>query len=192
MVKTAQEHLADYKRIKEQHRKMAAKPNPHKAYVTKIIDRKPDSLTTIRNHFLSDAFGDIDKLIRKARVILAGVDYDTMVGAGMSGSVAVPTLARELGKYWAIARRNYTLVGGDDSDPTLKRLPVEGTIGRRWIFVDDMVIGGSCRDEALSTVVQHAEQYGHETTYVGTYLYWEYHTEFPLFTPAGTLEPWFM
>lgn len=88
-----------------------------------------------RSHsgYFDRAFGDIGDIERKMRVCLEGIEYDTMVGTGLSGTLVVPTLARTFGKMWAIIRKEYS--------PHSNSL-IEGEIGQRWLFVDDFICSG--------------------------------------------------
>src|SRR5438270_666376 len=87
--------------------------------------------------YLRRVFNDREELIWNAREILKEVDFDTMIGTGLSGSLVIPVLAEGLGKYWAIARK--------DNDGSHSYHKVEGLIGDRWIFVDDLIATGKTR-----------------------------------------------
>ena len=50
-----------------------------------------DKVLTIKTDYLDDAFRDPDYIADKARRTLKGVDYDTMVGIGLSGSWSFPS-----------------------------------------------------------------------------------------------------
>lgn len=76
-----------------------------------------------------------DLILSLARQQLAGTDYDTLVGTGMSGSLIVPMLAEALGKNWLVLRR------ADDSSHHGRGLPI-GRLGERWVFVDDFTETG--------------------------------------------------
>jgi adenine/guanine phosphoribosyltransferase-like PRPP-binding protein len=118
--------------------------------------------------YLSSAFLSTDLLVKRAETVLAGVEYDTMIGIGLSGGLVVPTLARLLNKEFALIRK--------DGDSSHRERTVEGTIGERWIFVDDFVSSG----ETLRKVKLKMEEVakgnsygwtGFTTTFVGTYQY---------------------
>lgn len=114
-----------------------------------------------RSHssWLKDAFRDMDRVVENARKTLETVDYDTMVGTGLSGSLVIPVLAREFRKYFAIVRKD---------EQRHSDLEVEGLIGHKWIFVDDFIDLGKTRTrvkEAVESVT------GNRDIYVGTYLY---------------------
>lgn len=96
------------------------------------------------------------------------VDFDTMIGTGLSGALTVPFLARAMGKHWAIVRKEKDVDNHSGN-------PIEGSIGERWIFVDDLISSGETRRRVLSVVAQTFS----DTKYVGDYLYQRHH-----FSPA--------
>jgi len=108
--------------------------------------------------YMGKAFGPLDVLIAHAKQVLRGRDFDTMVGRGLSGALVVPVLARAMNKHWAIVRK-------DDGSHSSRK--VEGTIGGRWIFVDDFVAGGSTRAAVRRAVAGLCLP----TEFVGTYQY---------------------
>lgn len=86
-------------------------------------------------------------------------DFDTLVGVGVSGAVIVPTLARLLGVHFAIVRK--------DNDGTHGWHKVEGMVGEKWLFVDDLVSsGGTVRRViwVMADIFPHSQP-------VGSYLY---------------------
>lgn len=92
-----------------------------------------------------------------------GVDYDTIVGTGLSGTVIVPQLARILDKYALIVRK--------PNDGSHSRLPAEGKLGERWLFVDDFIYTGTTRTRVIDAVTELAAKRDYKTEYVGAYLY---------------------
>lgn len=89
------------------------------------------------------------------------VRYDTLVGAGMSGALAVPLIAQVLGKDYAIVRKQGDAHHHDED------IRAEGNIGESWIFVDDGIRrGGTLRNaqEVIADLAPHA-------TFAGLYLY---------------------
>src|SRR5258708_3313379 len=93
--------------------------------------------------YFKEAFQDQAELIRKARIALEGVDYDTMIGTGLSGSLVIPVLAGALDKHFAIVRK-------EPSQHDSSR--IVGKIGHRWIFVDDFVSSGETRNKVKGAV----------------------------------------
>lgn len=118
--------------------------------------------------YLTSAFASAEELVKQAQRILDGVEYDTMVGTGLSGGLVVPALARLLNKEFALIRKS-----GDSSH---REREVEGSLGDRWIFVDDFVSSGDtlARVRAAIDNAQKGQPYGWDafkTEYVGTYQY---------------------
>jgi len=109
--------------------------------------------------WLNEAFRDIDAVVNKARKALESVQYDTMVGTGLSGSLVIPVLAREFGKYFAIVRKD---------EARHSDLEIEGQIGHKWIFVDDFIGSGATRGRVKCAVNGVT---GNPDLYVGSYLY---------------------
>lgn len=72
---------------------------------------------------------------------------DTFIGTGLSGALAIPNLAHHFGKHWAIVRK--------DNDNSHGAFRVEGTIGSRWMFVDDLISSGSTLYKVIKTLNNH-------------------------------------
>lgn len=123
---------------------------------------KPEPLA-LHSGYMSAVYDDTNSLINRAHVALRGVDYDTMVGTGLSGSLIIPILARAFDKHWLLIRK--------DNDGTHSCRIAEGNLGQRWIFVDDFISSGDTRDRVRTKVGQIAQTSGYGTTYVGDYLY---------------------
>lgn len=114
------------------------------------------SLLQSNNGYFADALADDPSaLVRWAEAELRYVDFDTMVGTGLSGTLVVPLLARALGKHFAIIRK-------PDERSHSRGQIYHGTIGRRWIFVDDFISTGATRGRVILAVEQ---AYHHETVY---------------------------
>jgi adenine/guanine phosphoribosyltransferase-like PRPP-binding protein len=90
-------------------------------------------------------------------------EYDTLVGTGLSGSLIIPRLAERLDKRWLIVRK-----AGDGSH---SRKPAEGSLGERWLFVDDCIDSGATWERVRHVVRDIVREYDHETEHVGAYLY---------------------
>lgn len=100
------------------------------------------------------------KILSQAASFLEHVEYDTLIGTGLSGALVVPMIARDLGKHWAVVRKP------NDGSHSPDR--AEGTIGERWVFVDDLVASGTTRNRVIDTVKAIT---GGRTQFVGSYLY---------------------
>lgn len=137
----------------------------------------------IQTGYMRDAFEAPEVLAEKARVSLDGVEYDTMVGTGLSGALVVPVLARALGKHWFVVRKYND---GSHSDNI-----GEGTIGDRWLFVDDLIDSGSTLRRVKKSVAhvctpKAREHFAepHKTEYVGSYFYTYADWKTPFRTPG--------
>lgn len=118
-----------------------------------------------RNHsgYFNRAFGDLDRIADIMRERLVEVEYDTMVGTGLSGTLVVPTLARAFGKYWAIVRKEHS--------PHAYGM-IEGEIGQSWLFVDDFISSGDTLHRVQGVINDAFARYENlSTKYVGTYEY---------------------
>lgn len=112
-----------------------------------------------------------DKIARDMRKALADVEYDTIVGTGMSGGIVIPQLARLLKKHPLIIRKE-----GVD---THAMYPAVGKLGHRWIFVDDFIGSGATRNRVMNAVAGIAakrdvtwdDEVAWPTEFVGSYLY---------------------
>ena len=125
----------------------------------------PDVIT-VHAAYMEHAFSNHDAMVSQAKAILAGIDYDTMVGTGLSGALVVPTIARALGKHWMIVRKD------NDGSHSFRR--AEGTLGARWVFVDDLIDQGLTYGRVVKTIRKVAELEDHQTEHVGAYLYQNY------------------
>lgn len=126
---------------------------------------------TFHTGYMDDALFHPEKIIEQAKVDLADVDYDTLVGTGFSGGIIIPMLAAALGKSFCLVRKE-----SDTSHHGAGRLM--GRLGKRWLFVDDFVGSGATKNYVMekvsTTMVTNFETYDYEpigTTYVGDYLY---------------------
>lgn len=65
---------------------------------------------------------------------LRQVDFDTFVVSGISGILAGQIFARHFRKHLLIVRKN--------GEKRHTQWPVQGVLGRRWVFLDDFVGAG--------------------------------------------------
>lgn len=135
---------------------------------------------SFKTGYLDRAIDNLAGIIDEARVDLAGVDYDTLVGTGFSGGIVIPSLALALGKKFVLIRKE-----NDDSHHGGGRLI--GNLGHRWIFVDDFVSSGDTKQRCLKKVAAAASVEDFTTTYVGDYLY--IHLDRERFVPAVDANP---
>ena len=106
---------------------------------------------------------DPDTLLDLAKRFLGGVKYDTLVGTGLSGTIAVTDLARKLDKKYLVVRK--------PNDGSHSYLPVEGKLGQRWVFVDDLVGTGTTFARVWDVIDTICEERSFETEFAGTFLY---------------------
>lgn len=128
-------------------------------------------LTSITG-YMEAAFKSPEEIFADAYDCLADQDFDTIVGTGVSGDLIVPVLAREIGCLFAIVRKRPA-----DSHTHSE---LEGNIGERWVFVDDLIDSGATLDKvkkSVKHVCRATENWddsinpAHPTEFVGTYLY---------------------
>lgn len=129
-----------------------------------LMHEEEETYKPLRLHsfYLNRAFDSIEDIAGTMDIKVRDVEYDTMVGIGLSGSLVIPSLARLMGKYWAIVRKQ------DNSHSSNK---FEGTLGRRWLFVDDFVESGTTLLTCKKVIADICEIKEHVTQYVGTYQY---------------------
>lgn len=115
---------------------------------------------------MDGAVFDLSGVIDEAKKALTGVDFDTLVGTGFSGSIVIPSLALALGKKFVLIRKET-----DDSHHGKGRLV--GELGERWIFVDDFVSSGKTRRRVIEKIEESQDDWGHRSTseLVGQYMY---------------------
>ena len=128
--------------------------------------QKKDDRRFVQQHasYLQPLIEDIDRVVSKFRDKMRTVDYDTLIGTGLSGALAVPALARAVGCKWAVVRK--------DGDGSHSGNAVEGTVGRRWVFVDDLISTGQTRLRVRESMAQFSCDNNFDTEYVGDYLYY--------------------
>lgn len=119
--------------------------------------------------YFAEAFDTPDILFKEAHENLDDIDFDTMVGMGLSGSLVVPLLAREFGVNFAIIRKKGESTHDDGQ--------FVGNIGHKWIFVDDFIEQGNTL-RTVTKAVRDIEQdfyqmYTNDSQVkcVGAYLY---------------------
>ena len=112
-----------------------------------------------RTRYFRKAFEDLGGIASRLDYALVDVECDTLIGTGLSGALVVPTLARLMGKYWAIVRK--------PSDINHSGMPIEGEVGRKWVFVDDFVETG----QTLQLVKYAVGREVPESHYEGTFEY---------------------
>jgi len=112
--------------------------------------------------YLREAIYEPERIVAAARALLVDVEYDTLIGTGLSGALILPMLARELGKQFAVVRKP------DNSHSDTR---VEGSIGNRWVFVDDLIDSGATFVRVATEVRNITREYSHRSELVGAFLY---------------------
>jgi adenine/guanine phosphoribosyltransferase-like PRPP-binding protein len=123
--------------------------------------------------YLAQAF-EPERLIDAAKLILGDVDFDTVVGTGLSGTIGATLIAYALKKHLLIVRKPSdaeTMPRG--AWPNHSGFKTEGRMGRKWVFVDDLVSTGKTRDRVKQVVAEASAKFAHTPAYVGTYTYGE-------------------
>jgi orotate phosphoribosyltransferase len=92
-------------------------------------------------------------------IVPKDVEFNTLVGTGLSGGLIVPVLARMLNVDFAIVRKEGVSNHG--------HYDVEGVIGDKWLFVDDLI----CTGASLRKVHRKMEDCSKNTQFMGVYLY---------------------
>lgn len=109
-----------------------------------------------------DVMHDEDELLLRAKEYLEGVEFDTFVGTGISGTVAALRLSRLMDKRYLLVRK--------PNDGTHSSKSAEGTLGKRWVFVDDLVASG----RTLVRVWNKMKSYNNwefQSEFAGVFLY---------------------
>lgn len=113
--------------------------------------------------YMDDVY-DFDTLAENFRSEVKDVEFDTLVGRGLSGAIVVPRLAALLGVKWLIVRKP------GDSSHSCKR--AEGYLGKRWLFVDDFILSGETYGEVVKAIRSICEQGAYDYK-LGTKVEWE-------------------
>lgn len=92
-----------------------------------------DNLYNVHAEYLDRIFNNLGQLVDQIANVLKDVEHDTIVGTGLSGTMVVPMLAWVTGKQFAIVRKG---------EPNHSYIDVEGKIGHKWVFVDDLISTG--------------------------------------------------
>lgn len=115
--------------------------------------------------YMEDAIDSFGSVIYNAKLSMKHVEYDTIIGTGLSGALVVPRLAEHLDVNWAVVRK--------DNDGSHSWSKIEGAIGERWVFVDDFIETGDTISRVVRTVTKELHKAGCASEFVGAYLYQE-------------------
>ena len=101
--------------------------------MTKIDRSKPQDFGV---SYMQRALTDVNGIIADIRKATKGVKYDTIVVTGSSGMMVGPILARALRKRLFVVRKK------PEFQSSHSRQKFLGSLGHRWIFVDDFCSSG--------------------------------------------------
>lgn len=136
------------------------KPGAHPRQIAgaKVLRLETEFMDYVHNH---------ESILSKWQEAVGSVQVDTVVGTGVSGTIACVNLARDLGINYLIVRK--------DAESAHSRYAAEGRLGKNWVFVDDCVSTGATFSRVWDTV-SRLTQRGFNTTYRGAFLYqdWEH------------------
>lgn len=97
-------------------------------------------------------------------------EFDGLVATGLSGGTLIATVATLMGKKWAVVRKS------DAVSHSSNRF--EGTIGDRWVFIDDFISSGASLIRCIQAInykyrqLHDWEDYrGPKPVFVGCVLY---------------------
>ena len=116
--------------------------------------------------YLRDTLTQSDELIDRFKDWLpafANLQCDTIIGRGLSGGLAVSMLGRHFGLHWAVVRK--------PQDGSHSEYKVEGEIGERWLFVDDLMTSGHTLRCAYDEIKAHCALRQHKTEFIGAWMY---------------------
>lgn len=132
-------------------------------------------MALFKTWYFDQAIFNLAEVIETAQEQLADVEFDTLVGTGFSGGIVIPSLALDMGKKFVLIRKET-----DDSHHGRGRLV--GSLGERWIFVDDFISSGATRKRVIEKIEQAALAEYVTTEFVGQYMY----SGGRAFEPAGS------
>ena len=121
-------------------------------------------MATFKTWYFDQAVFDLSGVLEAAQRDLANVEFDTLVGTGFSGGIVIPSLALAMGKNFVLIRKET-----DDSHHGRGRLV--GSLGERWIFVDDFISSGATRTRVVEKIEQASKREFVITEFIGQYMY---------------------
>lgn len=113
--------------------------------------------------YLSELLYTPERVIQDAERHLAGVQFNSIAGSGLSGALAAPLLARHFRVPFAVIRKPNDRSDHSSSD-------VEGTVGSRWLMVDDRIATGATCARVRHQIGQLRLPNGTAPRFVGLYL----------------------
>ncbi|QKO02458.1 phosphoribosyl transferase [Mycobacterium phage DroogsArmy] len=135
---------------------MQPPPAPKKPEPPKVLDLTDESYLRLAH--------DPERLVKIIEPHVERVEFDTLVGTGLSGTLATAAVAKALGKHYFIARKP------NDGTHSGNRYG-EGKLGARWVFLDDLIATGRTLGRVWDAVYQTSQRWNHTTEFVGAVLY---------------------
>jgi adenine/guanine phosphoribosyltransferase-like PRPP-binding protein len=120
------------------------------------------TITYDSRHYSDPMFTDPTRLVKEFKEALATgrvPEYDTIIGTGLSGSIAAGIIAASLNVMYAVVRKEGVQSHSDAQ--------VEGCIGARWLFIDDFIGSGA----TFRRVRKHVSGVAPGAKFVGSWLY---------------------
>ena len=110
--------------------------------------------------YMETLFREPEKIVRRLRNLQErGVEFDTIVGTGISGLIPLKQAADELGIHWLAVRKP----GENSHSGSL----LTGEIGDKWLMVDDFMQSGA----TVKRVVEAITRAGVKSQFVGLLQY---------------------
>ena len=106
-------------------------------------------------------------VIHEASKQLCEVDFGILVVMGISGLAMGSVLAYQMNKKLAVVRKR----GERELTTSGFSSQVEGYVGGKFIFFDDLISSGESKHWAISEFKKASEAAGESCQYVGTYLW---------------------
>ena len=115
--------------------------------------------------YLGEAICSQDVIISIVTSALRDIEYEGLVGTGLSGTLVVPLMAYLLKKRFCIVRK-----ASDNGRHNHSEFHMENglQIGDRWVFIDDFVSSGETRTRVMD-IMRNVGAGKYE--YVGAYMY---------------------
>lgn len=125
----------------------------HADYLTKLFEQPDYMIEQFQKRMLE----------RYHTAEAAAIEVDTLVGRGISGALTAQLLARATNRAFCVVRKS------GDGAHSLNDL--EGKLGKRWLFVDDLVCSGATLSTTKAVVARVAKYKGWHTQFIGAYTY---------------------
>lgn len=124
-------------------------------------EQPPLGTVTYDSRYYGDyLFHDPNRIIQSYNARVASLpEHDTLIGTGLSGSLAVALIGHSHEILFAVLRK-------EEAHSHSSRI-FEGRIGTRWLFVDDFISSGKTKRRVLEKMKYHHP----DVKYVGTWTY---------------------